>query len=260
MKGGAAPETPPPDSEIICGIHPVAECLRAGRRRLWEVFAIRRHTSRRLQSVLDAAAARRVPVHRVSRRHLERLALSELHQGICARVAPYPFVALADILAVAAPADTLFLVVLDQIVDGQNLGSLARTALCAGVSGMLITHRRSAPVRAAVCRASAGAVEHLRIARVNNLAYALKQLKHQRIWVAGLDADAPQSIFETDLGGPIALVIGGEQKGIRPLVRSACDFLVSIPRQGAFDSLNAAAAGAVGLYEIYRQRMCAQDA
>lgn len=257
MTGVTARKTALTDSEIICGIHPVAECLHAGRRRLWEVLAVRQKASRRLQEVLDAATARQVPIRKVSRRQLERLSVSTLHQGICARVSPYPFVALADILDGCAPADMPFLIVLDQVVDGQNLGSLARTALCAGVSGMLITRRRSAPVRAAVCRASAGAVEHLRIACVNNLAVALKQLKKHEIWIMGMDTDAPQSIFDVDLGGPIALVIGGEQKGMRPLIRSACDFLVSIPRQGAFDSLNAAAAGAVGLYEIYRQRLSA---
>jgi 23S rRNA (guanosine2251-2'-O)-methyltransferase len=150
------------------------------------------------------------------------------------------------------------LLLLDQIVDVQNLGSLIRTALCAGAKGVVITRKRAAHPSPAVSKASAGALEHLPVARVANMTEAIKQLKNTGFWIVGLGGRSGRSLFEVDLTGPLALVIGGEQKGIRPLVRRHCDFLAAIPQQGPLDSLNASAAGAVALFEAVRQRRAAR--
>ncbi len=222
-------------TQILYGLHPVAECLKAGRRRVLKIFVARQKRSGRMDVLLARAAAVGVPVRRISRDELERLVVGEGHQGICARVGSYPLVDLSGLLVAAGPQPLLLL--LDQIVDVQNLGSLVRTALCAGAKGVVITRKRTAQPSPAVSKASAGALEHMPLARVTNMAAAIKQLKAAGLWVAGL-----------------ALVVGGEQKGIRPLVRQHCDRLMAIPQQGPLDSLNASAAGAVALFEAVRQR------
>ena len=144
--------------------------------------------------------------------------------------------------------------VLDGLVDPRNVGALIRTALCVGVTGVILPKDRSVSMTPAVSMASAGALEHIRLARVTNISETLKQLKFTGFWVAGLDPSVEQSIFEVDLSGPLALVVGSEEKGIRLLVKKNCDFLVSIPQKSRVDSLNVSVAGAVALYETFRQR------
>jgi 23S rRNA (guanosine2251-2'-O)-methyltransferase len=162
---------------------------------------------------------------------------------------------LTDILQTAqAGDDTLFLLMLDNIVDPQNLGALIRTALCVGIDGVILPKDNCAPPTPAVSRASAGALEHIKLSRVTNLVQTIKLCKNRGLWIMGLLKDAEQSIYAGDLTGSIAMVLGGEQKGLRPLVRKKCDFLFSIPQQGPIDSLNASAAGAVTMYEAWRQR------
>jgi 23S rRNA (guanosine2251-2'-O)-methyltransferase len=143
---------------------------------------------------------------------------------------------------------------LDNIVDPQNLGAIIRTALCAGVDGVILPKDRCASPTPAVSKASAGALEHLRLSRVTNLVQTIKICKNRGLWTIGLLKDAEQSIYTGDLSGSIAMVLGGEQKGLRPLVRKNCDFLFSIPQQGPLDSLNASAAAAIAMYEAWRQR------
>jgi 23S rRNA (guanosine2251-2'-O)-methyltransferase len=147
-----------------------------------------------------------------------------------------------------------FLLMLDNIQDPQNLGAIIRTALCVGIHGVIVPKDRSAPPTPAVSRASCGALEHIRLVRVTNLVQTIKHCKNSGLWVLGLQKDAAQLIYASDLSGSIALVLGGEQKGIRRLVKKHCDFLVSIPQQGAFNSLNASVAAAVAMYEAFRQR------
>jgi len=148
----------------------------------------------------------------------------------------------------------LFLLLADSISDTHNLGALIRTALCAGVDGVIIPKDRAAAPLPSVSRASAGALEHMPVVQVTNLVNTIAELKEKGMWIAGMAADADQSLFESNLTGPLALVIGGEEKGIRPLVRKHCDFLIRIPQEGQIDSLNASVAGAVVMYEAYRQR------
>jgi 23S rRNA (guanosine2251-2'-O)-methyltransferase len=147
-----------------------------------------------------------------------------------------------------------FLILLDGIVDPRNLGALMRTAICAGAEAIIIPKDRSAGPSAIVSKASAGALEHLNLVRVTNIPNTIKALKEIGYWITGLDMAADHSLFSCDLSGPVALVIGGEEKGIRPLVRKQCDYLVSIPQAGPVDSLNASVAGAVVMYEIFRQK------
>ncbi len=143
---------------------------------------------------------------------------------------------------------------LDNIQDPQNLGAIIRTALCVGIHGVVVPKDRSASPTPAVSRASAGALEHIRLVRVTNLVQTIKHCKSRGLWVMGLQQNAVQSIYAADLSGSIAIVLGGEQKGIRRLVEKNCDFMVSIPQLGTLNSLNASAAGAVAMYEAFRQR------
>ena len=179
-----------------------------------------------------------------------------VHQGVAARVSPYPLAAVTDILQTAKGRDgKLFLLMLDNIMDPQNLGALIRTAVCVGINGVILPKDRSAPPTPAVSKASAGALEHINLTRVTNLVNTIKDFKKSGLWIIGLQKDAEQSIYAGDMTGSIAIVIGGEQKGIRPLVKKNCDFLVSIPQQGSVDSLNASVAAAVAMYEALRQRI-----
>ncbi|MDM8539097.1 23S rRNA (guanosine(2251)-2'-O)-methyltransferase RlmB, partial [Desulfobacterales bacterium HSG17] len=145
--------------------------------------------------------------------------------------------------------------ILDSIVDTHNLGALIRTAQCVGISGIIIPKDRAAGPTPGVSKASAGALEHVSLIQAVNLVNIIKELKKKGIWIFGLTPDARQSFFEQELKGPVAIIVGGEEKGIRPIVKKQCDFLVSIPQKGHIDSLNASVAGAVVMYEAFRQRL-----
>jgi 23S rRNA (guanosine2251-2'-O)-methyltransferase len=176
---------------------------------------------------------------------------SEAHQGVCAEVDPYPYADAAELLALPDPV----IVALDEVTDPQNLGAVCRTAEAAGAAGVVIPERRSAEVTAAVCKASAGAVEHLPIARVRNLADFLADAKQARCWVYGAAADAKTPYTAPDWSGGVVLVLGAEGKGLRPRVAAACDDVVSLPMQGKVGSLNVSATAAVLLYAILQFRL-----
>jgi 23S rRNA (guanosine2251-2'-O)-methyltransferase len=181
---------------------------------------------------------------------LTRLAGSPDHQGVVAEVDPYPY---SDPRSLLAAPDAL-VVALDQVQDPHNLGAVCRSAEAAGVHGIVIPERRAAGVTAAVCKASAGAVEHLEIARVRNLADWLAEARDAGAWIYGADADAEAGYTEADLTGKLVLALGSEGKGLRPRVAAACDLLVSVPVRGRVASLNVSAAAAVLLFEAVRQR------
>jgi 23S rRNA (guanosine2251-2'-O)-methyltransferase len=194
-------------------------------------------------------------IQAIDEQQLTELTGSVVHQGICARVDPLPFCDLADILDSAAHRTGVpFVVILDTLQDPHNLGAVIRTAYCAGVDGVVIPQDRSAMPSPSVSKASAGAMEHMPIARVPNLVNALTHLKKNGLWVVGLEGAAEQSLFACDLTLPLGMVVGGEEKGLRPLVKRHCDFLVAIPHARAFNSLNASVAAALAMYEAYRQR------
>ncbi|HWW68010.1 MAG TPA: 23S rRNA (guanosine(2251)-2'-O)-methyltransferase RlmB [Solirubrobacterales bacterium] len=207
------------------------------------------------QPVAEAERGRR-RVHRIWRSpetgavELERLCGSADHQGVVAEVDPYPY---ADPRALLRGEDPL-LVALDQVQDPRNLGAVCRSAEFAGAAGLVIPERRAAEVTPVTCKASAGAVEHLSIARVRNLADWLADAKSANFWIWGADAEATQAPWDADLTGPTVLVLGGEGKGIRPRVASVCDDLIALPRRGEVESLNVSAAAAALLFEALRQR------
>jgi 23S rRNA (guanosine2251-2'-O)-methyltransferase len=189
-------------------------------------------------------------VHAASTDELERRCGSPDHQGICAEVSDYRYADADQLLA----RDDALIVALDEIQDPQNLGAICRTAECAGATGVVIPERRSAEVTPAVCKASAGAVEHLAIARVRNLADFLLDARDAGAWSYGTDGEARTSYGQPDYRGKVVLVMGSEGSGLRPRVARSCDALISLPLRGRIESLNVSAAAAALLYEITRQR------
>jgi 23S rRNA (guanosine2251-2'-O)-methyltransferase len=241
-------------TEILYGIHPVHEALKAGRRKFYEICLSRENPAGRLDNILRLCKKRNISITQLRSEQLSVLANTSEHQGIGAKVSGYPIESLDQILRGQNQSDRGLMLMLDQVVDPRNLGALIRTALAVGVQGVIIPKDRSAPPTPAASKASAGAMEHLHMAKVTNLVSTIKQIKTEGFWVAGLDRFAPKSVFETDMADPLMLVVGAEEKGLRPLVKVACDFLISIPQVGPLDSLNASVAGAVVMYEAFRQR------
>lgn len=250
------------NTEAIYGIHPVVEALRAGRRKFHRIFLSSGEVpSRRLERLRKLAQSRNIPVEKTRVSTLERLAQSEYHQGVAARVSPFPLNSLTEILdSDQASAAGRFLVILDNLTDPQNLGAIIRSALAVDVDAILLPKDRSAGPTPVVSKTSAGALEHTRMARVTNLAAAMRQLRENGCWLYGLEPVAEQSIYAADLNGSVVLVIGGEQRGIRPLVKKNCDLLLSIPQSGRVESLNASVAAAIAMYEVYRQRLARMTA
>jgi len=236
---------------ILYGFHAVEQALKAARP-LERILVVRGRSGRRVEQLLAAARAREVPIRFVSREEAERLAGTRQHQGVLAVSGAKAYIDLEELLRLARqPA--LF-VLLDGVEDPQNLGAIVRTAHCAGADGLVLPARRAVGVTPAVAKASAGAVEHLPIARVTNLARAMTRLKESGCWLIGLDERAPQTFTELDLSLPCGLVFGGEGRGLHQLVREKCDFLASIPTYGAITTLNVSVAAGIILYEALRQR------
>ena len=251
----------PHQTEILYGIHPVTEALAAGRREFFEIYIASDRTGRRMDSIARLAESRRIPVKNLSRRALADLAGTDMHQDVAARVTPFPVSQWFEILAEnATPPGKRSYLLIDSLSDPHNLGALIRSALCLGISGVIIPKDRSAAPTPAVSKTSSGALEHIRLARVTNLVYAINDLKKEGVWTFGLDADGERSISESDLTGDIAIVVGGEDAGIRPLVKKNCDFLCRIPQSGPVTSLNASVAGGVAMYEVFRQRHATRPA
>ena len=243
--------------DILYGRRPVAEAVRAGCRRVRCLWLAREpDAAGPLHELKSLAEQQDIPIRSTTPAHLDRLACSRHHQSVVAEVDPYPYQNLDALIAAERPDDgPLFLLALDHIQDPQNMGSLLRTAECAGVHGVIIPQDRAVLVTPAVAKASAGASERLRIARVVNLTRALRSLKEDDVRVAGMES-RPEAVWydATDLSGPVVLVLGNEGKGLSRLVREACDDLLRIPLQGRIDSLNVSVAGAIAMYEVRRQR------
>jgi 23S rRNA (guanosine2251-2'-O)-methyltransferase len=237
------------EAEVLLGPRAVLEALKAGRRRVGRVLLARRGEHEELAGL---ARARRVPVELVAREALDRRAGGAAHQGVVAETGPFPYASPEALLAQAGAA--AFLMVLDGIQDPQNLGAILRTCEAAGVQGVVLPRDRAAAVTPAAVRASAGAAEHVPVARVTNLASFLVALQQRGVWVLGADPSGRDEIFQADLTGALALVVGAEGKGLRSLTKSRCDLLVRIPLGGRVASLNASAAAAVCLFEAVRQR------
>ena len=245
------------------GVHPVYEVLVSQERVIERIHIARGSVDEKLRRVLDEAEARGVPIRRESRENLDRMARGAVHQGIIAITRSRAYWSLEQLMDhVGSPdgkaGEASLFVVLDGVQDPQNLGAVIRTAETAGASGVVVTDRHSAPLSAAVSRASAGALEHIPVARVSNLVTALKFMKENGIWVVGLDpaAEIPWTAF--DYSVPVALVLGGEHRGIRRLVREHCDVRVRLPVRGRVESLNVSVTAGIALYEVVRQRSSEQ--
>ena len=243
--------------DMIEGRNAVAEALRAGRT-IDKLFVARGETDRALARLAAKAREAGIVVSECDRRRLDAMSVTHAHQGVIAQAAVREYCSLDDILSLAAErGEDPFVVVCDEIADPHNLGAILRTAECAGVHGVVIPKRRSAGLTAVVDKASAGAAEHMRVARVANISAALRELKDHGLWVYGTDADADAELWSTSLTGGVCLVIGSEGFGMSRLVRENCDVTVSIPLRGKVSSLNASAAAAVMIYEVVRQRAAA---
>jgi 23S rRNA (guanosine2251-2'-O)-methyltransferase len=234
---------------VIYGINSVVEALRAGRVREIQVAD---PAGERLARLLDEAAGHGVPVRRVARDVLERAARGRAHQGVVAEVSGTPETTL-EVLADTSAGPPL-IVVLDEVEDPQNVGAILRSVDAAGGSGVVRQTRRAAPLTGAAAKTSAGAVHHVPVADVVNIARALDELKKSGVWVVGLDASGERAYYDLDLTLPTALVVGAEGHGLRRLVRERCDLVASIPMAGHVSSLNVSAAAAIVLFEAVRQR------
>lgn len=240
--------------DLIEGRNAVTEALRAGRP-IDKIFIARGDTDRTLGHIVAKAKEAGIVVAEADRRKLDAMSATGAHQGVVALAAVREYCSVDDILALAKErGEEPFVIVCDEIADPHNLGAILRTAECAGVHGVVIPKRRSAGLTAVVDKASAGAAEHMLVARVPNIPAALKELKEQGLWVYGTAANGNGALWKTDMKGPICLVIGSEGFGMGRLVEESCDFTVSIPLMGKVTSLNASAAAAVMIYEVLRQR------
>ena len=240
---------------IIEGRNAVIEALRAGSV-IDKIYLQKGETDKTLGHIASKARAAGVVVVEADRRKLDAMSRTHAHQGVIAVCAVREYASIDDIFNVAAGrGEQPFVVVCDEISDPHNLGAIIRSAECVGAHGVVIPKRRSAGLTAVVGKTSAGAAEHLPVARVANISAALQELKDRGLWVYGAAAEGSSPMWETDLTGPLALVIGSEGEGLGRLVRERCDFLVSIPLRGKVGSLNASTAAAVLMYEVLRQKL-----
>ncbi|GIP24781.1 MULTISPECIES: 23S rRNA (guanosine(2251)-2'-O)-methyltransferase RlmB [Paenibacillus] len=243
------------NEDWIGGKHSLLEALRAGRtiNKILIAEGAQKHLT---QPIIAEAKKNGIVVQHVDKRKIDQLVPDLQHQGVVAQVAPYAYAEVEDLLASAAEkGEAPFLVILDEIEDPHNLGSILRTAECTGVHGVIIPKRRSASVTSTVSKTSAGAVEYVPVARVTNLAQTIDQLKEAGVWVVGTDVGAREEIYDNGVfTGPVAIVIGNENKGMGRLIREKCDVLLKLPMVGRLNSLNASVAAGVIMYETLRKR------
>ncbi len=243
------------EHDKIIGINPVLEALKAGRPIRKILIAEHRKQDRDVQSILRLAREAGVELRFAGREALNREMPGMQHQGVVATAAVKKFASLEDILRLPAErGEVPLILVLDGVEDPRNLGAILRTADAAGVHGVIIPERRAAGLSELVAKASAGAVEHVAVVKVVNIAKTLEELKREGLWIVGAEAGGEMMHWDADLAGPTALVLGGEDRGVRRLVREHCDFLVSLPLRGSISSLNVSVAAGVLLYEAIRQR------
>lgn len=241
--------------EYVWGRNPILETLRSGRRVKRLLIADGQREAPALASILQEGVRRQIPVETVPRLRLDQLSQGAIHQGCLAVVESRRYATLDEILDHAhSKHEDPFLLVLDAVQDVNNLGSLLRTAEAAGIHGVILPQHHAAGINATVVKTSAGATEHLLIAQETNLTRAVEALKKEHIWVIGLVGEARTEYARADLTGPLALVVGNEGRGISRLVREHCDLLIRLPMHGQINSLNAAVAGSIALYEALRQR------
>ena len=239
--------------DLVEGRNAVIEALRAGRA-LDKIYIAKGETDKTLGHIASRAREAGIVVVEADRRKLDAMSATKAHQGVVAVAAVREYCSVEDILAAEERGEPPFVILCDEISDPHNLGAILRSAECSGAHGVIIPKRRSAGLTGIVGKTSAGAVEHIPVARVSNLPAAIRDLKERGLWIYGTAASAPASLWETDFTGPCCIVVGSEGEVMGRLVTEQCDFLVSIPMRGKLDSLNASAAATVLMYEIVRQR------
>ena len=240
--------------DLIEGRNAVTEALRAGRA-IDKIYIAKGEVDKTLGHIASKARDMGVVVVEADRRKLDAMSVTHAHQGVVALAAVRDYCTVEDILAIAEErAEPPFVLLCDEISDPHNLGAILRTAECVGAHGVIIPKRRSAGLTSIVDKTSAGAAEHMAVARVPNLPAAIRTLKERGLWIYGTAAEGTQSLWDTDFSGPVCLVIGSEGDGMGRLVTEQCDFLVRIPMRGRVNSLNASAAAGVLMYEVLRQR------
>lgn len=235
--------------EKINRLNPLLEMLKSSPERVGKIFIQKERGPHRIGEIIQEARARGVPFLFIPKQKLDQLAPH--HQGVLAEISAKEYSSLEDILA---GAERPFLVLLDEVEDPQNLGAIIRSAAAAGVDGVILPERRSAGLTDVVATVSAGALEHVNVARVTNLARAMEELRERGVWLVGADGSAPDRWTDFDYNLPVGIVLGSEGRGLRPLIRKSCDKLLAIPLAGGVNSLNVASAASVFLFEAVRQR------
>jgi len=242
------------ESGRLEGRNAVLEALKAGRE-INKLYILKGESAGSIRQIIALAKQKGIVIVEADRSKLDAMSASRSHQGVIALVSPVSYATVDQLLDKAAEkGEAPFLVILDEINDPNNLGSILRTADAAGAHGVIIPKRRSVALTPVVAKVAAGAAEYVPVARVANLAQTIEYLKEKGLWIAGTDMNGEKSFYEADLTGPIAVVIGSEGKGISRLVAEKCDFTVRIPMAGKIQSLNAGVAAGIVMYEIYRQR------
>ena len=242
------------EKAFVEGRHPVEEALLSGRT-IDKIYIAKGGKSANVNDILSMANEKKIPVSFVDRKKIDEMSESHSHQGIIAKVSAYAYLELDDLIERINSKDTpAFLVLLDEIQDPHNLGSVLRTADASGVDAVIIPKRRSATLTPVVAKTSAGAVEYVPVCKVTNLVKTMEKLKDCGVWIIGADMNGDKLYQDEDFSGPIALVIGNEGQGISRLVREKCDFLVRIPMKGKVNSLNASVSASILMYEVMRQR------
>ncbi|KRQ86439.1 putative TrmH family tRNA/rRNA methyltransferase [Caloramator mitchellensis] len=238
---------------IIEGRNPVIEAIKSGRT-IEKIYVSKGDVEGSIKMIISMAKERGIVISEVERKRLDEMSTTMAHQGVIAIVSDYNYVEVDEILKFAKQKnEDPFIIILDEIEDPHNLGSIIRSANVFGAHGVIIPKRRSALVTATVAKASAGAIEHTKIAKVTNLNKTIDELKEMGLWIAALDMDG-ENCYNKDLNGPLAIVIGSEGRGVSRLVKQNCDFVVKIPMKGEISSLNASVAAGVIMYEVIKQR------
>ncbi len=244
------------ENDRVEGKNPVFEAIRSGRP-INKLFVEKDNQDAFILRILAMAREKDIPIQYLERKKLDAISQTRAHQGVILEVAAREYVEVDDLLKAAADnGEKPFLLVLDGITDPNNLGSIIRSAECAGVHGIILPKRRSAALNATVAKVAAGALEYVPAARVTNLVQTLRSLKNEGLWIIGADMEGAENYHDADLTGPCVLVIGSEGEGLSRLVKSECDLMVRIPMKGKISSLNAGVAAALIMFEIARQREC----
>ena len=238
---------------MIAGRHPVKEALR-GDRTINKILMAKNVKSGPLMEIMALAKEKGIMVQKVEKQGLDKFTQEATHQGVLALLSPKAYTPVEEMIKGIPAGEDAFFLMLDEIADPHNLGAILRTADAVGVHGVIIPRRRSAPLTLTVAKASAGAIEHVPVAKVANIVQTVDLLKKNGIWLIGADPEGESLLWEAPMNGPIALVIGGEDKGLGRLVKERCDLLVRLPMFGSINSLNASVAAALFSYEVVRQR------